>query len=84
MRTLRMRVIVAFVGLLAAGAAWPQQRRHNGPGDWLRGIPSGKTQVVDLSYAINDKLPAWPGASRVFEATVLATPEKDGYFMRSF
>jgi len=42
------------------------------------------TRVVDLSYAINDKLVPWPGDERVFEAKVNATMEKDGYFTRSF
>jgi kynurenine formamidase len=37
-----------------------------------------------MTYAINAKLPAWPGDDRTFEATVVATPEKDGYFARSF
>jgi kynurenine formamidase len=50
----------------------------------LEGIASGKTRVVDLSYAINDKLVAWPGDPKVFEATVNGTVEKDGYFTRSF
>ena len=47
-------------------------------------ISSGKTRVVDLSYAISDKLVAWPGDERVFEAKVNATIEKNGYFTRSF
>jgi len=47
-------------------------------------ISSGKTRVVDLSYAISDKLVAWPGDERVFEARVNATIEKNGYFTRSF
>jgi kynurenine formamidase len=50
----------------------------------LAGIPTGGTRVVDMSYAINGKLPAWPGDTRTFEAKVNATPEKDGYFTRSF
>ena len=50
----------------------------------LEGIASGKTRIVDLSYAINDKLVAWPGDPKVFEATVNGTVEKDGYFTRSF
>jgi kynurenine formamidase len=50
----------------------------------LEGIASGKTRVVDLSYAINDKLVAWPGDPKVFEAKVNGTVEKDGYFTRSF
>lgn len=50
----------------------------------LDGIATGKTRVVDLSYAINDKLVAWPGDEKAFEAKVNGTVEKDGYFTRSF
>jgi len=50
----------------------------------LSNIPSGKTRVLDLSYAINDKLVPWPGDKRFFEAHVNATVEKNGYFTRSF
>ena len=50
----------------------------------LEGIPSGKTRVLDLSYAINDKLVPWPGDEQFFEAKVNATIEKNGYFTRSF
>jgi kynurenine formamidase len=50
----------------------------------LEGVPSGKTRVLDLSYAINDKLVAWPGDEKFFEAKVNATVEKNGYFTRSF
>jgi kynurenine formamidase len=50
----------------------------------LTNIPSGKTRVLDLSYAINDKLVPWPGDKRFFEAQVNATVEKNGYFTRSF
>jgi len=52
--------------------------------DLLSNIPSGKTLVIDLSYAINDKLVPWPGDTRWFEAKVNATVEKNGYFTRSF
>jgi kynurenine formamidase len=37
-----------------------------------------------MTYAINGKLPAWPGDEKTFEAQVVATPEKDGYLARSF
>ena len=47
-------------------------------------IPSGKTRVLDLSYAINDKLVPWPGDEKWFEAKVNASVEKNGYFTRSF
>src|SRR5882757_4281129 len=50
----------------------------------LSGISSGKTRVLDLSYAINDKLVPWPGDEKWFEAKVNATVEKNGYFTRSF
>jgi kynurenine formamidase len=50
----------------------------------LEGVPAGKTRVLDLSYAINDKLVAWPGDEKVFEAKVNASVEKNGYFTRSF
>jgi kynurenine formamidase len=50
----------------------------------ISGISSGKTRVVDLSYAINDKLVPWPGDARWFEAQVNASVEKNGYFTRSF
>ncbi|MDP9338829.1 MAG: cyclase family protein [Acidobacteriota bacterium] len=50
----------------------------------LKGIPTGKTHVLDLSYAINDKLVPWPGDEKYFEAKTNATVEKNGYFTRSF
>jgi kynurenine formamidase len=50
----------------------------------LEGVPSGKTQVRDLSYAINDQLVPWPGDEKLFEAKVNASVQKNGYFTRSF
>ncbi len=50
----------------------------------MRGVSDGSTRVVDMTYAINAKLPAWPGDDHTFEAKVMATPEKDGYFARGF
>lgn len=50
----------------------------------LSGLAGGKTRVLDLSYAINDKLVPWPGDEKWFEAKVNATVEKNGYFTRSF
>src|ERR1700758_4542589 len=47
-------------------------------------IAGGKTRVIDLSYALSDKLVPWPGDAKAFEAKVNATPEKNGYFTRSF
>ena len=50
----------------------------------LEGILSGKTRVLDLAYAINDKLVPWPGDERCFEAKVNSTIDENGYFTRSF
>src|SRR6202158_947417 len=68
-------------GVIAFMALFPQSPRQ---GTLLTNIPSGKTRVLDLSYAISDKLVPWPGDSRFFEAQVNATVEKNGYFTRSF
>jgi kynurenine formamidase len=58
---------------------------QNAPKDsMLEGISSGRTRVLDLSYAINEKLVPWPGDEKWFEAKVNATVEKNGYFTRSF
>jgi hypothetical protein len=44
----------------------------------LDGILSGKTRVLDLAYAINDKLVPCPADERWFEAKVNSSVEKDG------
>lgn len=49
-----------------------------------RAAASGKARVVDLSYAISDKMVPWPGDDKAFEAKTNATVEKNGYFTRSF
>jgi kynurenine formamidase len=62
-------------------ALFPQKKQDD---RLLSGIVDGKTRVVDLSYAIDDKLVPWPGDEKWFEAKVNATVEKNGYFTRSF
>jgi kynurenine formamidase len=59
----------------------PQNARQD---SMLEGVPTGKTRVLDLSYAISEKLVPWPGDEKWFEAKVNATVEKNGYFTRSF
>ena len=67
-----------------APRSFGQQKKAASPDDLLRGAGTGATRVVDMTYAINGKLPAWPGDDKTFEAQVVATPEKDGYLARSF
>lgn len=50
----------------------------------LEGIASGRTRVIDLSYAINEKLVPWPGDEKWFDAKINASHERNGYFTRSF
>ncbi len=83
--------ILLFAALLASAGAILAADVANGSGTrvkealpQLAGITTGETRVVDMTYAINGKLPAWPGDDRTFEAQVVATPEKEGYFARSF
>src|ERR1700722_14730929 len=71
-----------FVGCVAAFMTLLPQNPHRD--DLLANISSGKTRVLDLSYAINDKLVPWPGDEKYFEAKINATVEKNGYFTRSF
>ena len=71
-------------GLLVIMTLFPQTPRPASQDSVLAGVSSGKTRVLDLSYAINDKLVPWPGDTRWFEAQVNSTVEKNGYFTRSF
>ena len=76
----RSSLIFAWA-VLCVSAGFAQTPQKNGA---LEGIASGKTRIIDLSYSINDKLVAWPGDPKVFEAKVNGTIDKDGYFTRSF
>jgi len=80
--TIARRVVSLFV-LAAVCVAFARTQSKPAAGA-LERIAAGKTRIVDLSYAINDKLVAWPGDPRVFEAKVNGSVEKDGYFTRSF
>jgi kynurenine formamidase len=80
LRGLLTSLIAALAALALASADSPRKSSS-----WdLGGIPTEKTHVVDLTYAISGKIPAWPGDERAFTSHVIATPEKDGYFARSF
>ena len=91
---MRLRLAAMSVVLFLGGAAFVMAARQAGPKlrqsaapqvcPQLVAIPADGTRVVDLTYTINARLPSWPGDERVFETQVVATPEKDGYFARSF
>jgi kynurenine formamidase len=71
---------LALGGVAVLALVSPMARRDS----MLDEISTGKMRVLDLSYAINDKLVRWPGDEKVFEAKVNASFEKNGYFTRSF
>jgi kynurenine formamidase len=75
----RSNILVVCLAVLFA--LFSENTRHD---SMLEGIPSGKTRVLDLGYAINGELVPWPGDEKFFEAKVNATAEKNGYFTRSF
>jgi kynurenine formamidase len=75
------RASLLAIGVVAVLRMFHQTARRD---SMLDEIASGKTRVLDLSYAINDKLVRWPGDEKVFEAKVNASVEKNGYFTRSF
>src|SRR5882724_151854 len=78
--SVRTAIPAAFL-LCAVTVALPQSPTQK---PQLEEIASGKTRVIDLSYALNDKLVPWPGDAEAFEAKTNATVEKNGYFTRSF
>ena len=75
------RASLLVVCFAALSTLFLQNMHHD---SMLEGVPSGKTRVLDLSYAINEKLVPWPGDEKFFEAKVNASIEKNGYFTRSF
>ena len=85
MRTLQRRFLflATLAGLLWAATLPAPELVANLPDPfkhWLR-KPS---RVLDLSYAISERNPAWPGDARTYEAKINARAEEAGYFSRSF
>ena len=60
------------------------QKHKAAEGNWIEGVSDGRNLVVDMTYPVSEKFPAWPGDDHMFEAKPNATVEKDGYFTRSF
>ena len=81
MRSFTIGLVLTGFFFLAAMSLLGQNAPHD---ELLANISSGGTQVIDLTYAINDKLVPWPGDSKFFEAKDNATVAKNGIFTRSF
>lgn len=74
----------AAVAAVHSGSAVAQKKGAGANGNWIEGVSDGRNLVVDMTYPVSDKFPAWPGDDHVFEAKANATVAKDGYFTRSF
>ncbi len=77
------RLVPAFLFLLASLLLAGAQDLPAAPQNPLEGVSSGRTPVVDLSYAVGPKVVPWPGDEGSFEAKLNATVEKNGYFTRT-
>lgn len=65
--------------LMAFGVSATFRPAENARASWPK-----NGRIVDLSYAIREDSPAWPGDARPFEARINARAEEAGYFSRSF
>lgn len=79
-----MRGIIFLAALATAISAGAQTKKIAPICSQLMGISSGRTRVIDMTYAINGHLPAWPGDKHPFEAVTVDTIAKQGYFARKF
>lgn len=84
MRKLFAASILVLISLAAGNIASAQTKSTASDCKLLAGIPSGHTRVVDMTYAINDHSPSWPGDDHPFSVVVTNTPAKDGYLTRKF
>ena len=82
-RKRRAGYLPALAILLGAGVATmgmePVPGRSRPGKEW-----PGIARVLDLTYAISEDSPAWPGDTRPFEARISTRAEQAGYFSRSF
>jgi kynurenine formamidase len=76
-------VILLFLAVSCQSA--PPQTTPAGPEGLLEGIAAGKTQLVDLTHALNSRNPYWPGPGyEPFKFEIFATLEKDGVLSGKF
>lgn len=71
----------ALPGRVLRGPGWNPPSASKAEPGWL---VASRSRIVDLSYPISDRLPAWPGDTRTFEARTNVRAEQAGYFSRSF
>jgi kynurenine formamidase len=80
----KLLLCFALFGIIFSASMAAQKKAAPASSDLLSGIPPGRTRVVDLTHALSETNPAWPGDAKPFEATVNATVAKNGYFARRF
>lgn len=73
-----------LAGAVTVAAGEPGVRPQPTATELVAAAARGEARIVDLTYALGDGVPAWPGDQRTFEAEIKGQPDKDGYFSRSF
>lgn len=82
--TVSFLVVLGLLLVATAGLPRLAKQEEAPAAGAFEAVARGQGRILDLSYAISDKLPAWPGDTRTFEARVNARAEEAGYFSRSF
>jgi hypothetical protein len=71
-------LLVVFLAAACQAPAPPAPTAAEQPAGLVEGIASGKTELVDLGHALNEKNPYWPGPGYdPFKFEIFATLEKD-------
>lgn len=89
MRTLKGTFFLLSLLALAAASVQPggsavSNDGGRAPAERVAAAARGEGTIVDLTHALNDHSPAWPGDVEPFKARVNASVEEQGYFTRKF
>ncbi len=80
-------LVVVAAALLIGLCAYPQAEadRPAAPAVTLDDLAAGRAKIIDLTHALNDKNPYWPGDKyEPFRLRTIATIEKDGVLSKAF
>jgi kynurenine formamidase len=84
----RTPTLLAFLGLWLAATAVARQADRSPASataeETIAAAARGQGRILDLSHALSEKNPRWPGDTRTFETQVHTRPEEAGYFTRTF
>ncbi len=70
MRIARLAIVIGIAAVAVVYAASAVAQKHGAAGakggaaaggNWIEGVSTGRNLVVDMTYPVSDKFPAWPG-----------------------